>query len=71
LGRSGRTLRGNGRTSERVIRSRTGQVLVRLADHDGRPILRLASGIPAEVVERLFDRLPDLLHACGLDVAAD
>lgn len=54
--------------SERVIRSRTGQVLVRLTDHDGRPILRLAAGIPPEAIDRLFDRLPGLLRDCGLDV---
>lgn len=53
---------------ERVIRSRTGQVLVRLTDHDGRPILRLAAGIPPEAIDRLFDRLPGLLRDCGLDV---
>jgi ParB family chromosome partitioning protein len=57
--------------SDRVIRSRTGQVLVRLTDHDGRPILRLAAGIPPEAIERLFQHLPQLLQRCGLDVAAE
>ncbi|MEK0084883.1 ParB/RepB/Spo0J family partition protein [Benzoatithermus flavus] len=62
---------GAGRPSDRVIRSRTGQVLVRLADHDGRPILRLAAGIPPEAIDRLFEQLPRLLQKCGLDVAVE
>jgi len=62
------TLAGEAKATERVIRSRTGQVLVRLSEHDGRPILRLAAGLPGDVVERMFDQLPGLLKGCGLDV---
>jgi ParB family chromosome partitioning protein len=57
--------------SERVIRSRTGQILVRLSEHDGRPILRLAAGIPPDLVNRVFDRLPELLRECGLDITVE
>lgn len=55
--------------SDRIIRSRTGQVLVRMTEHDGRPVFRLAAGMPAELVELVFTRLPTLLRQCGLDVA--
>jgi len=58
-------------SSDRVIRNRTGQILIRLVEHDGRPILRLAAGIPFDVVNRVFDRLPGLLRECGLDIAAE
>ncbi|MDE1145372.1 MAG: ParB/RepB/Spo0J family partition protein [Azospirillaceae bacterium] len=53
---------------ERVIRSRTGQVLVRLSLHEGRPILRLAAGLPSQTLDALFAELPDALRRCGLDV---
>ncbi|MDZ5649218.1 ParB/RepB/Spo0J family partition protein [Nitrospirillum sp. BR 11828] len=53
---------------ERVIRSRTGQVLVRLSLHEGRPILRLAAGLPPQALDALFAQLPDALRRCGLDV---
>jgi ParB family chromosome partitioning protein len=68
IGRSSKVAAQAGSPFERVIRSRTGQVLVRLADHDGRPILRLAAGIPLETIDRLFAQLPKLLCNCGLDV---
>jgi ParB family chromosome partitioning protein len=54
--------------SGRVIRNRTGQVLVRLSEQDGRPLLRLAAGIPPTKVEEIFARLPRLLGELGLDV---
>lgn len=53
---------------ERVIRSRSGQVLVRLSLHEGRPILRLAAGLPTDTLDQMFDQLPQLLRQCGLDV---
>jgi len=56
------------RPSGRVIRNRTGQVLVRLSEQDGRPLLRLAAGIPPAKVEEIFARLPAVLSEVGLDV---
>lgn len=53
---------------ERVIRSRSGQVLVRLSMHEGRPILRLAAGLPPQTLDLLFEQLPGALRQCGLDV---
>ncbi|MFC7335024.1 ParB/RepB/Spo0J family partition protein [Rhodocista pekingensis] len=54
---------------ERVVRSRTGQVLARLTEQDGRPLLRLAAGLPPDAVDAIFAAIPDALRRSGLDVA--